>query len=557
MADYAARATDEALKALERRIRSVYTQAQKDIEAKTKDFWERHKVKDAKYRQQVKDGKISVEDYQAWLRGQVFQGEQWKTKLQQVQSVLAQANKNALNIINGGRIEVFATNSNWTAYNLEKTAGVNFGFGIYDADAVTRLLRDDPDLLPAKKLNVTKDKLWNKGNINRQISQGIIQGESLDKIAKRLRTVTDMNKNSSLTNARTMMTGAQNAGRQETYQRAKKKGIKLKKEWLATLDGHTRATHAALDGQQVDTDEPFRIGGFSIMYPGDRNAPPAMVYGCRCTTVAALEDYPDDEFTQRYDNVTGKPIKDLTFDEWKKFKLEEPEIEVDTIQSAIGKAKSVEELNGILNGQGWFKKWNGIESHGSLDRCDLDAAKSVCSSYARMFELYPQLIGKLDAPSGTGQMNSATYAWCYIRRNGKVEFNVVHWYNNFDKLKRQYERDVSSNWHPKGTTAESVIIHELGHAVDGLLAREGILGGMNAAGEYRYASSLMRAPTMKACGLKVSDVSDTVSRYASTNPQEWFAECFAEYLTSANPRPVAAEFGKRLEKLLEELSNGQ
>ena len=337
MADYAAKATDAALEALEKRIRSVYTQAQKDIEAKTKDFWERHATKDALYRQQVKDGKISAEDYQAWMRGQVFQGEQWKSKLQQVQATLAQANKEALNIINGGRIQVIATNLNWTAYSLEKAAGVNFGFGLYDSSAVTRLLRDDPDLLPAKKLNVSKDKLWNKGSINRQISQGIIQGEGLDKIAKRLRTVTDMNKNSSLTNARTMMTGAQNAGRQERYQEAKKKGIQLKKEWLATLDGHTRATHAALDGQAVETDQPFKIGGFSIMYPGDRNAPPAMVYGCRCTTVAKLEKYPD-RYSQRYDNVTGKPIKDMTYKEWEKSKSQPKleELHLSGIRSSIG-----------------------------------------------------------------------------------------------------------------------------------------------------------------------------------------------------------------------------
>lgn len=319
MADYGTRATDEALVAMEKRIRSVYTEAQKDIEAKTKDFWERHKVKDAKYRQQVKDGKITKEDYQAWLRGQVFQGKQWDAKLQQVQSTLAQANKDALEILNGGRIQVFATNSNWSAYQMEHEAGINFGFDIYDADAVTRLLRDDPSLLPAKKLSVPKDKIWNKGNINRQISQGIIQGESLDKIAQRLANVTGTNKKAMMTNARTMMTGAQNAGRQESYQRAQKMGIKLQKEWLATLDGHTRATHAELDGQAVDVDKPFKVGGYTIAYPGDPHARPELVYGCRCTTVAKLLDYPTKN-AQRYDNVTGKPIKDMTYKEWTRMK---------------------------------------------------------------------------------------------------------------------------------------------------------------------------------------------------------------------------------------------
>ena len=55
---------------------------------------------------------------------------------------------------------------------------------------------------------------------------------------------------------------------------------------------------------------------------------------------------------------------------------------------------------------------------------------------------------------------------------------------------------------------------------------------------------------MKQCGLTVNDSASAVSIYGSTNPQEWFAEAFAEYITSANPRPVAATLGKEIERLL-------
>ena len=314
MPDYAARATDEAIRSLERRIRDIYSEAQRDIEKKTRDFWERHRAKDAMYRQQLEDGKITEADYQAWLRGQVFRGKQWDAKMEQIEQTLVNANRQALNIVNGERVQVFATNSNWQAYQIEHDTGVNFGFGIYDADTVTRLLLDEPDLLPPKRLNTRKDKAWNKANVNRQISQGIIQGEGLDKIARRLRDVTDMNRNQSYTNARTMMTNAQNAGRQESYQRAKGMGIKVKKKWLATLDGHTRRNHRRLDGQVVDVDKPFKVGGYSIMYPGDRSARPEMVYNCRCTMISEIESYPN--LGGRYDNIAGKPIKNMTYSQW-------------------------------------------------------------------------------------------------------------------------------------------------------------------------------------------------------------------------------------------------
>ena len=55
---------------------------------------------------------------------------------------------------------------------------------------------------------------------------------------------------------------------------------------------------------------------------------------------------------------------------------------------------------------------------------------------------------------------------------------------------------------------------------------------------------------MRACGLKISDIEKSVSGYATQNHFEWFAECFAEYMESPNPRPVAQKFGEMLEELL-------
>ena len=113
--------------------------------------------------------------------------------------------------------------------------------------------------------------------------------------------------------ARTAMTGAQNSGRQTTFENAKGLGIKLKKEWMATLDNHTRINHILLDGQKVNTDDDFEVDGLKIRYPGDPQAVPAMTYNCRCTMVGDIEDYP--ATYDRYDNIDGKPIKNMTYAE--------------------------------------------------------------------------------------------------------------------------------------------------------------------------------------------------------------------------------------------------
>ena len=135
-----------------------------------------------------------------------------------------------------------------------------------------------------------------------------------------------MSANQARTHARTAMTGAQNAGRIEGYHRAERMGIKLEKEWLATLDGHTRRSHAMLDGQHVPVDEPFKSLLGEIMYPGDPSARPANVYNCRCTLISHLLDYPAQNamrrpnLQKRGDAEVQKPIKDMTYAEWEKLK---------------------------------------------------------------------------------------------------------------------------------------------------------------------------------------------------------------------------------------------
>lgn len=101
-------------------------------------------------------------------------------------------------------------------------------------------------------------------------------------------------------------------------------GIKLKKEWLATLDGRTRHAHAMLDGQTAETDKPFHVDGYEIMYPGDTSAPGYLVYNCRCTLIAALDDVPKapNPLRRARDPETGRSIlvSDMTYAQWESWK---------------------------------------------------------------------------------------------------------------------------------------------------------------------------------------------------------------------------------------------
>lgn len=312
MSDYGSDYTDIKIDELDRRIKEIYSDAAKDIQQKLDDFNERYKAKESIYLEQLKKGTITQEQFDAWKSGQVFQGKQWEAKKNQIISTLYDSNTVATRLINGETYGVFAANANFMAYTIEHGAGVNFGFGLYDTNTVANLLKHDQKLLPEWKIDKPKDYVWNNKTVNSQITQGIIQGESLDKIAKRLSTgLSARNENTMKTFARTAMTGAQNSGRLTRFGEAEELGIKLKKEWMATLDGRTRHSHAAIDGEKVSTDKKFSNG---CMYPGDPNGPAWEVYNCRCTMVADLEEFPSEYM--RYDNIDGVPIKNMTYQEW-------------------------------------------------------------------------------------------------------------------------------------------------------------------------------------------------------------------------------------------------
>lgn len=326
MPDHGARYTDQQIEELERRITALYEEAYGDVKRKYLAFVKKFKRDDAKYRQMLADGEITKAQYDAWLRGQVFQGKRWKAQLEDLANTLTNTTQAAMDIINGAAPGVFAMNANYASYEIEHRIGADMGFGLYDEDTVRRLLRDDPDLLPPSRVTIPLEQRWNMSLINRQIGVGIVTGESLEDIAKRLRRAAQMSANQARTHARTAMTGAQNAGRIESYHRAEGMGIRVEKEWLATLDGHTRRSHAALDGQHVPVDAPFKSLLGDIMYPGDPSARPANVYNCRCTLISNLLDYPSDgarrrENLQRLgDAEVQKTIRDMTFAEWSAMK---------------------------------------------------------------------------------------------------------------------------------------------------------------------------------------------------------------------------------------------
>ena len=301
---------------LTKKIQRVYSQAAVEVKRKTEEFWSAHRRIASQMLADVAAGKITQADYKKWLRGQVFTGERWKQKLDDITKVYVDADKKAREIIGGTTKNVFVDMANRTAYDMEKDLRGGVSFDLYDGKTVERLLKDNPKMLPEWKIDEPKDYIWNEKRVQNAVTQGIVQGESIADIGKRLTSELATSNGAKMDMfARTAVTGAQNAGRKERLVEAEEMGIDVKKQWIATHDQRVRDTHAYLDGQIVGVDEPFTVDGMEIDYPGDPLAPPELVYNCRCTLAYIYPKYQNQKRWE--DQETGEELPWKTFSEWK------------------------------------------------------------------------------------------------------------------------------------------------------------------------------------------------------------------------------------------------
>ena len=286
MADEAHRLTDEKLEEMEKRLSAIYSRADKEITKKYNDLLQKVSIQDRKKRELVEAGKLSEDEYKKWRKKKLLYEKQAKERANEIAAELSRVNEMAMAYVNGELPEIYGLNYNAIEKTIEEIGG--YSFTLVDADTVRNLALSDETLLPYKYIDGNKDIRWNTKKVNAEILQGILQGESIPDIAKRLSNVTEMNKTAAIRNARTSVTSAECKGRQDSYIRATNDGIILKREWIATNDGRTRHSHRLLDGQIAEVDKPFKSELGDIMYPGDPEADPANVYNCRCTIAAKV-----------------------------------------------------------------------------------------------------------------------------------------------------------------------------------------------------------------------------------------------------------------------------
>ena len=297
--------TDEELEKLERRIARVYREAWDDLEKTVIDYFTAFEKRDEEMKKLIGteiNGKIWTEqDYLQWRLNQIGRGERFEALRDRIAERMTEANEVAVALANGDMAKIYAMNRNYaieTAKEQDGDALAGEDFIQWDEETVNRLLVDEPDLMPyypaERAIKRGIDLAWGKRQITANVTSGILQGKSVGKIASDLqKDIPEMNRTSAVRAARTAVTRAENAGRQDAADDLEKRGVILEKEWIAIIDGRTRHAHRRADGQRVANDEPFIVGGEKLMFPGDDSmgASGWNLYNCRCTRAVYVKGF--------------------------------------------------------------------------------------------------------------------------------------------------------------------------------------------------------------------------------------------------------------------------
>ena len=549
--------SEKILNQLEAKIHREYAQASKEVADKATAYFNRFAAKDEKMREQYEAGKITKKEYTEWRKSQMATGKRYIAMRDTLAKDLTNTDRIAMKYVNDRVIDVYALNMNYGTYLIEKESRINTSFTLYNHAAVERLIKDNPKMLPSPKVDIPKDLRWNQQHIQSAITQGILQGKSIPAIAKDLQRVTGMDENAAIRNARTAMTGAQNAGRLDSINRAKARGIGVKKGWLSTLDNVTRDSHVDLDGEVVEPDKTFSNG---LMYPGDASGRPEEVYNCRCRLTTEYDKYKTDWSNPANRNVTK--LGNMSYQEWKdKHKNKQMVAKSVAKIARVTNKKEAEEALKTMFGSvepKFFKNDEQLIVDNTNQLLELNARFGVLDSNNNGYIT--------SSPSGRAIAYTSS---AYNKDANRQNLSLVNkWYKSAEVLKNEELSALKSNWSmpfdEKNWSVYSVT-HEYGHMLQYMVSRrrenwdalkekiaKKVNPSMNQIRKVYLDAEKKQAEDMFKEIIDIAkannpdfNIKEQISRYGKSNYFEAFAESFANSQCGA-----PNELGKAMEQWL-------
>lgn len=235
--------------------------------------------------------------------------ERYETIINQLSEEIKNANVTASKMINGEMINIYSTNYNYGAFLVESTSSYNCSYNIYNVNAIKKLLADNVNPFTMISLDEAKDKDIIYRLLKRQFASAIINGETIEDIAKRVKATTEKNMNDSIRIARTETTRIESLGRQDAFEYGEKMGLKLSKKWISTADSRTRESHLKMMNETVALNDKFSNG---LDFPGGIGGRASEVINCRCTHVVEFDGVKKGANELKLE----EDLKNIAYNEW-------------------------------------------------------------------------------------------------------------------------------------------------------------------------------------------------------------------------------------------------
>lgn len=301
--------TAKELERLEKRVTKIYKDASIELLAKSKQYFNRYQERWEKEHKAFMDGKYTEEQFKMWEYSQFGRGEHWEDLKNQMADRLQRATTVSADYVNGRLPGIYTRNNNGIAEFAQESAmkqgAPGLRFDLVDEYTVRRLMMGSREVRPYKpiELDLPKHYRFNRTKIQNALLQGILQGDSIDKIATRFEVVANINRGYAIMTARTAVTGASNAGKLARYKDLTEQGCKVYKMWISAHDTRVRIAHEEAETEYgsedtaIPEDEPFVVDGEELMYPGDPIGSAFNICNCRCTmqTVVRFQSVLSDE----------------------------------------------------------------------------------------------------------------------------------------------------------------------------------------------------------------------------------------------------------------------
>ncbi len=394
------------------------------------------------------------------------------------------------------------------------------------------------------------DDLW--ATARSELLDGFEKGESIDQLAARLRASAGMTAKKATLVARTQVLDASNAGSIATARAA---GIDMQKEWMSAEDARVRPEHVLANGQKVDLNAKFTVGGYECDRPHDPTLPPALRYSCRCTTGYLI---PDDSVDDAVDDarpvppIPGtsgvvEPLPDPYAGDLVSPALPGPQLGVPTVpgggltvRAALQAARTTSAVSRVFADE--YLRITGRTGNGFNFQGSAATAREHAEGLLTGLERFPD--ARLDRVTPFSiSRDSIEYAH---QSGSQIGFNY-HW--TTAGARKQYlesiRSDEASRWHVPGSgNPAAVALHEFGHILDttsdrfkvdldALLARSAAARDADLAAA-RAAGDLVDADDFVAGGGVDGLIRRHVSSYGTKNRQELAAEAFADVMINGD-----------------------